>query len=670
MANALYTGNNTTKYKIKKFGKKLASNRKKLIYAVITLFCVFWIIPSIFSSNSNGSIKNTSSNSAVKISSEDQLFFAQFEKLSDSDKEKLTKHLVQENYLMNKPDDELLLIAQSIIEEFGSQKGDSLDDEIKSNNPSSSQDSAKASSSSSAANTLSEEDVHKESLKTYRSSFLSKILKLLISKEPSSVISRKIDCELPDNLSILNIKENNLLSLKNLQKCLGQKKIDDKVKNSNLHNTYATQIKALAKNLPLDKLYDSEQGIVIPAGGKNTLLAMGIVSLLREVGSELPIEIYIPPRYIDELDSCNFMSTVSDPLKKTSCISNSADILDKVLIDEEKQSNYIDRSDLDDIFALLVSTSRQTLLIDPLYFPLKNIDYLFEFEKFTETGMLLWPRSLHRLTSPVFYEMIERQPNLQKRNRHGINDITNGYFFKPDEVTTPLADLEDALPDKTIDSRIILVDKNTQIDTLLISLYYQVFGQTWYNFLLEMKGDEMKFNHESYMASLYLLNKPYYLLNTINDEVYFNKKDNTGTELQLKIQYDPVIDYKNYAGAESEMATWTGAELQIDSNTFYKQFYAEKDLLFASGIHPAMFDPIDQFKYKLLMNNQVFFRYIESADVLKKIDIELVLTKNYVNLLCKNRESIGFYAAEKFTEPEEYTEFCKYLEEKLKFLKK
>lgn len=662
MVEILYSGRDTTKYKLKKLHKRIVLNRKKLLFIVVGILSLCWIFLSLGSRSSMFGGSQLTDES----SSEYQQFYYQFSKLSDKDKEKLTNHLVEENNLMNKPDEDLLAIANSIIQEFRTHKGDSLDEELKSNNPSSSSGSTKATSS---ATHLSEEEVHNESLKTYKASFLSKILKLLMSKAPSSVLTRNINCELPADLSVNNIKENHLLTFQNLQTCFANKKIDDRVKNSNIHNNYVHQIKNLVKNIPLEKLYYNDKGVVIPAGGKNTLLAMGIVTLLRDRGSKIPIEIYIPPRYAEEFESCTLMSEIADPLKLTTCIENSADILEKVFADQESQQSYIDRSDLDDIFALLVSTHTQTLLIDPLYFPLKNIDYLFDFEKFTETGMLLWPRSLHRLTSPIFYEMVGKQPNLQKRNRHGLNDINNEFFFKPNDYDTPLADLEGSLPDKTMDSRIILVDKTTQLDTLLTSLYYQVFGHSWFNVLLEMKGNDIKFNHESYMAALYLWNKPYYLLNTINDDLSFDKKDNTGKELQFKLQYDPVTDYSNYASAQKEMASWSGADLQLDSNSFYQKFYTKKSLLFAYGIHAATFDPIEQFKHKLLTNSKGSFRYVEADIIKKQVDLELVLTKGYINLLCKNKNKVGSYAADKFSGDVEYKQFCDFTEKRLSFLK-
>ncbi|XBW38064.1 hypothetical protein QEN19_003651 [Hanseniaspora menglaensis] len=652
MNDLLYKDTGSISNRLKQLIKKSRTHRKKITYTLIVFVSIFWLISTIFSVSNNNSYESYLSN--TNNSEEDKLFFKQFNSLSDKNKAKVKQYLEKENYLMNRPDEDLLVIAQSIVEEFRIKKGNVLDDEIKANEESAADD-----------------DKEQEDVETYKASFLSKTLKLLQNKEPFSYIKKNIECELPSDLSILNSKDDKLLTLENLRTCFSASDIEDKVKNSNIHQNYAYQVKNLVKDLPFDKLYNTEKCIVIPAGGDKTLAAMGLISLLRERGSKIPIEIYLPPRYTDEMDSCNLMSKIADPFKQTTCFGNSNDVLKKALLNIEKQELFIDRKDLDGIFALIGSSSKQALLVDTSYFPFENIDNLFQFDKFIETGMLLWPRSLHRLTSPVFYELVRKQPNLQKRINHGINDVNNGFFFMPDQGKTPLADLEDALPDKTIDSKIMLIDKIVQMETLLMSLYYQVFGETWYNILLELQGNEMNINHESYMAGLYVTKSPYYLLNTISDTVKLsNIETSSAKESELEIHHDPFIDNKNYESAKNEMSTWTGAELQISGGQFYERFYTQKKPLFASAKNSNTFDPIKQFKKYLLANNDQFFRYIETTEILKNIDIEFILTTTYLNLMCTNSKKIGSYSGSRFTDQEEYLQFCNYLEKRIHFLKK
>ena len=638
MAGPLYTDGDEVKRKsfFHRYKRKLIKNfgvKNLKIATVFTICCIISTLLFFFGNSVLDPSYRIKRLERERMDLDQQLFFDRFMKLSVSEQKVMNKHLLQENFIMNKPNDRLLYLAHSIVNEF---KGLEVED----------QDVLMYGEPSNGDNS-----------EAYKTNFVSKVLKLLISKEPllTKPVTKKLKCSLPKDLSILSSEENDLLQLGNLASCINSDDVINKVKNNNLHGQYVHQVKNLVMNADLLKLFgnDLSNGIVIPAGGEKTINAMGVVSILRELGSNSFIEVYIPPRFFDsDFERCELLLEQSDPKHKSKCVTIPIDakLNELLFFEDNKLEVFTDREDIDDSYALLAASTKKTLLINPNYLPIVNPDYLFNFDKFQDAGMVLWPREQIRSTSPVFYELVGQQPNLQRRVSHGLNDITNNKFFLA-EPDTPLSDLENSLPAKTVDSNVILVDKSKHLNTLLVALYYKVFADKWYKALLEMKSIvETTINHEAYSAALYVTKNPYNMVSTL---------PNTIAKNVAEALFDPIKSGETHDYAAMRMGTMSNIEIQMSSLEFYSKFYQSDTMdrkpVFLKTLTQALGNPYLDFKSNKLN------RYITDPDFKKYFDIEKKLSESYYKILCQNKEVKSTLKAD---------EFCVFQDKKITYLKK
>ena len=131
MVGPLYTEHDETKqrsqfqrYKkklVKKFGKK---NLK--VATVVAVFCLVSFTLFCFGNGIFDPSYRLKRLEKERMDLDQQLFFDRFIKLSDSEQKVMNKHLLQENFIMNKPNDKLLYLAHSIVNEF---KGIEVEDQ-------------------------------------------------------------------------------------------------------------------------------------------------------------------------------------------------------------------------------------------------------------------------------------------------------------------------------------------------------------------------------------------------------------------------------------------------------------------------------------------------------------------------------------------------------------
>ena len=134
---------------------------------------------------------------------------------------------------------------------------------------------------------------------------------------------------------------------------------------------------------PLDLF--SGRGVVMLAGGHYSEFAATGLGMLREVGSKLPVEVWMK-------DSTEEKEGWCDELKKEGMACR-------------KLSDYMDMSALKHpyawkIFTMLFSSFKELMFLDADNMPLKNPDYLFDMEKYRSTGVILWPDYWKNTGSP------------------------------------------------------------------------------------------------------------------------------------------------------------------------------------------------------------------------------------------------------------------------------
>ena len=129
----------------------------------------------------------------------------------------------------------------------------------------------------------------------------------------------------------------------------------------------------------------SGRGVVMLAGGRFSEYAATSLGMIREVGSQLPVEVWMKdetediPGWCDELQTegmtCRYLSEYMDP---------------GVL-----KHNYAMK-----IFTILFSSFEEVLLLDADSAPIQYPDPIFDSEIYQEKGAILWPDYWRHTGSP------------------------------------------------------------------------------------------------------------------------------------------------------------------------------------------------------------------------------------------------------------------------------
>ena len=199
---------------------------------------------------------------------------------------------------------------------------------------------------------------------------------------------------------------------------------------------------AITKELtPYPQSLFAKKGIVMLAGGKYSGFAPTGLGMLREVGSTLPVELWMKDRgeekhgwcqeLIHEGIACRFLS------------------------------DYMDVSSLNTgyqykIFTILFSVFEQVLFLDADNIPIRNPDPIFTSEAFIETGVVLWPDYWKSTSMPELPYII------------GLTDGAS----------------EILRDEQTVESGQILWDKSRHWKSLLLATYYNYYGPQVYYTLI------------------------------------------------------------------------------------------------------------------------------------------------------------------------------------------
>ena len=120
----------------------------------------------------------------------------------------------------------------------------------------------------------------------------------------------------------------------------------------------------------------SGRGVVTLAGGKFSEYAATALGMLREVGSTLPVEVWMKDRTEEKEGWCA-------ELEKEGMVCR-------------RLSDYMDLSTLPvpyqwKVFVMLFSSFEELIFLDADNMPIKNPDGIFESKVYRDTGAILWP---------------------------------------------------------------------------------------------------------------------------------------------------------------------------------------------------------------------------------------------------------------------------------------
>ncbi|SCV03356.1 LANO_0G03642g1_1 [Lachancea nothofagi CBS 11611] len=426
----------------------------------------------------------------------------------------------------------------------------------------------------------------------------------------------------------------------------------------------------------LDYLFPEEKGFVTVGGGRFSLLSYTMIKTLRERGSKLPIEVIIPPQ--DEKGEAQYCNEIL-PQLNARCVFFS-DVLPSSLVENWTFEKYQIKA-----VALLISSFKKIVFIDADDYPLKSIDSIFESKVVQEHGLVLWPDLWRRATAPVFYRLANIEVSLMRRVRNLGDDVTPVSHYQNTEEELdlkkiPFHDMQGTVPDPTTESGQMVIDKVRHFRTLLLALYYNVYGPQWY-YSLFSQGTAGEGDKETFATAAHVLGLPYYQVKTkLAFDGYYNpdpeaKNDFRGVALY---QHDCTQDFELHEKARL---------LVLDKIEEYKKF--NKDYNPEENFYKDLMKPEDKSDIDVMFAHASFHKFdpwqlyhenvylkpdgsqLRTFRNLKKInnfDIELFNFEVLQAAMCSEKPIQFAYFQDKLTSPE-WPQVCEYVANRVKFLK-
>lgn len=520
------------------------------------------------------------------------------------------------------------------------------------------------------------------------SAFLESVFKVLITAKPKTGIEiagpalEKEKGESKENYhlypreygsnGIINMAvhdpEPPILSEEYLSKCMGvPDSVYEDIKRSHFYVT-----RWVPQKYPKDAY--SGKGIVIVGGGRYSWLTILALENLRRSGSKLPVEVMIPKE--DEYEEY-FCETLLPKLgAKCFVMTRRIPMLRKV---SSILGGYQYKS-----LALITSSFEQVLLLDADNIPVRNLDKIFDSEPMKSYGMIMWPDYWRRTTHPSYYKIAGIKLG-DKRVRNCLDDVSPSFLYSTGEEnpTTgiPMHDRSGALPELSSESGEIFIDKRSHMKTLILSLYYNLYGPYQYYPLLS-QGSSGEGDKDTFIAAANYYGESVYTMKEICGSLGYwtdNHKEFHGVGME---QFDPIIDFRNKMVYKERLEdrlknfkdsnpNWHRLIPQFwksineDPKTNFKTVMSrgQKPLFYHCNI-PKL-EPVELEHSGSLIDNHGEERRLYPKDWLP-FDFEMSqwqITRKY---FCNGDLNLKFYVDSDI----HTTDYCSFIERRIEFLKK
>lgn len=398
--------------------------------------------------------------------------------------------------------------------------------------------------------------------------------------------TRGNDCRIGDK-HIDQSQDLDIFSRAELLKCVNLE-TDTKENLKDLHKAFLETMRD--KIIPsFHKEMYNGNGIVFVAGGKFTMFVMPAIKAIRaNAGGDIPVEIMIPAENTGETSFCENVLPSLDPSGLTRCVFMETLFDAKTL---ESVTGYQLKA-----LALLASSFRKTLLLDADNYVVNPINSIFNCEIFEEFGLALWPDYWRRLHHPEIYDIAGIEVDMTKRIRYSVDSVSPPERYKVNNVNDiPFHDFDGAIPDGGTESGQLLVDKHKHLDTVLLSLYYNYNGPSYYYPLLGQgfagEGDKDTFALAAKALSANGVHRNYYQVKAPvramgywankKDEAKVLSEDRLSADQQkyrgvAMIQHDLQSDFEVYKKARKELYTNPMEELRtLREEVFHSEASAD-----------------------------------------------------------------------------------------------
>ena len=268
---------------------------------------------------------------------------------------------------------------------------------------------------------------------------------------------------------------------------------------SKAHSDFVEHIRSRTYRLP----YNADtRGIVTTAGGAYLPVALVSIRMLRETGSELPVEVFLSSW--SEWDPV-ICSKILPTLNATCNVLQ--DVFDH---DKHTRKRPLEKYQYK-IMAILFSSFEEVLFLDSDSFPIHKANDLFESEPFTSTGLVLWPDFWFPSESPLFFEIAAIEPpKLSERASTEAGEI--------------------------------LYSKRKHENSLLLAAYYNYYGPNYF-YPLQSQGAPGEGDKETFLWSAVALGEPFYHVKTgVHALGYKTRKGEWRGSAMA--HFDPIQDYR------------------------------------------------------------------------------------------------------------------------------
>lgn len=416
-------------------------------------------------------------------------------------------------------------------------------------------------------------------------------------------------------------------------------------------NEFKRKHDSLLNELPLvvsESTYKpNSSGIIYVGGGKYSWLSYISLLGLRETGSKLPVEIMLPTinDYEKELEFCDVLL----PRLNASCVIIPNALGSSVLSSwTNKFSSYQFKS-----LALMTTSFQNVLLLDSDNIVIENPDTFFESKLFKDYGMITWPDYWERTISPLFYDIAGVTINERRRTRYNrlpLQVSIDDNLTEEQSKEVPYHDLDGTVPDLSTESGQLFINKATNGRTLLLSLYYNIYGPNLYYKLFSL-GEKGEGDKDTFVTAATVMNQTFYQLKSsiraighFDSDVHFQGK--------AMAQKNPLIDYEIFEDTVLETSDNKKAlEKPLDETIMERKQIIEKyfnsnnnNPIFAMHCHYPKLDPSDLMKRKDIYDEermQLHYRMYNNFTFKRmgqdeQIDFELRQWQNMHTSLCND----------------------------------
>ena len=487
------------------------------------------------------------------------------------------------------------------------------------------------------------------------------------------------ECRLEGNYGLNDLDKLQQLSWHNLRHCY---RVSDE-QFAALRDSHAGFVRALDTTvLPrIDALVDvGSRGIVTVGGARYSVLLLTMLAQLRNSGTTLPVEVFIPPSDEGDDEFCDKFA----PSFNARCVRFS-DILPPHLVSSLDVKSYQIKA-----MALVMSRFEHVLFLDADNFAMKDLDGVFDTEAYRDTGLVIWPDLWRRVTAPAWYDIANVSVDLDTRVRYCYDDVSpvsryqkQGMDARAADSPIPFHDLRGTIMDPASESGQMLVDKRRHARTLLLALYYNIHGPAWY-YRMFSQGTAGEGDKETFVSAAHALRLPYYQVRTplAFDGFHHDTKAFQGLGL---LQHDFDQDYALHAKIQRQMQASHEEYARYDpgynveasfKEPFLKQNGPHRDVeVDVMFLHASFykFDPWTLYDQDCFMTGKTHehLRGYRNQRRYDFFDFELFNFRTLQTYLCNEDSAKNMrkfrYLDDKVSE-EDWPRMCAYIDEHVRYL--